>query len=108
MAAPAATCHHPSRPQAGPGGRPGREATGTRPGAISEDGPMPKTIPESTKTSLGQRLRARQQRGPALAGVHARFRSRFAYVDGELDGRPRTPYSPLRELAADRIQDRRK
>jgi hypothetical protein len=46
---------------------------------------MPKTIPESTKTSLGQRLRARQrERWPALAAVQARFRGRFAYVDGQL------------------------
>jgi hypothetical protein len=45
-----------------------------------------RAIPESTKTSLGQRLRARQrERWPALASVQARFRGRFAYVDGELD-----------------------
>ena len=44
-----------------------------------------RTIPESTKTSLGQRLRGQAgQRWPALAGVQARFRGRFAYVDGEL------------------------
>jgi hypothetical protein len=46
-----------------------------------------KTIPESTKTSLGQRLRARQrERWPVLAGVQVWFRGRFAYVDGELEG----------------------
>src|SRR5512132_1959988 len=46
-----------------------------------------KTIPESTKTSLGQRLRARQrERWPVLASVQARVRGRFAYVDGELEG----------------------
>jgi hypothetical protein len=46
---------------------------------------MPPTIPESTKVSLGQRLRDRQQaRWPALARVRTRFRGRFAYVDGEL------------------------
>jgi hypothetical protein len=47
---------------------------------------MPPTIPESTKTSLGQRLRQRQrQQWPGgLAGVVVRFRGRFAYVDGEL------------------------
>ncbi len=97
-AAPAATCHHPSRPQAGPGGRPGREATGTRPGAISEDGPVAsKAIPESTKTSLGQRLRAHQRaRWPALAGVHTRFRGRFAYVDGELQDGEVLPLCRLR------------
>ncbi len=44
-----------------------------------------RTIPESTKTSLYQRLLARaRQRWPALADVHVRFRGRFAYIDGEL------------------------
>jgi len=46
-----------------------------------------KAIPESTKASLGQRLRARQrERWPALATVDVRFRGRFAYVDGDLEG----------------------
>jgi hypothetical protein len=56
-----------------------------------------KAIPESTKTSLGQRLRARQrERWPALAGVQARFRGRFAYVDGELEGGAVLPLCRLR------------
>jgi hypothetical protein len=39
--------------------------------------------PESTKSSLSQRLSARaKQRWPALAGVNVRFRANFAYVDG--------------------------
>ena len=47
---------------------------------------MPATIPESTKTSLQQRLTARaRERWPALADVQVRFRGRFAYVDGELE-----------------------
>jgi len=59
----------------------GREATG-----LGDDGPIPATIPESTKTSLQQRLTARaQERWPALTDVQVRFRGRFAYVDGELD-----------------------
>jgi hypothetical protein len=59
---------------------------------------MPKTIPESTKTSLGQRLRARQhERWPGLAGVQARFRGRFAYVDGELEGGEVLPLCRLGE-----------
>jgi hypothetical protein len=46
---------------------------------------MSRTIPESTKTSLSQRLRTQaHERWPALAGVQVRFRARFAYVDGEL------------------------
>ena len=56
-----------------------------------------KTIPESTKTSLGQRLRARQrERWPALATVQARFRGRFAYVDGELQDGEVLPLCRLR------------
>jgi hypothetical protein len=47
---------------------------------------MPAAIPESTKTSLGQRLRQRQrERWPGLAIGDVRFRGRFAYVDGELE-----------------------
>jgi hypothetical protein len=47
---------------------------------------MPATIPESTKTSLQQRLAARaQERWPALADVQVRFRGRFASVEGELE-----------------------
>jgi hypothetical protein len=65
---------------------------------ISEDGSVAtRTIPESTKTSLGQRLRTRQrERWPALAGVHARFRGRFAYVDGELQSGELLPLCRLR------------
>jgi hypothetical protein len=49
-------------------------------------GAMAAPIPESTKTSLRQRLVARQrERWPALADVQVRFRGRFAYVDGALD-----------------------
>ena len=58
---------------------------------------MPPTIPESTKISLGQRLRDRQQaRWPALARVRTRFRGRFAYVDGELPGGEVLPLCRLR------------
>jgi hypothetical protein len=47
---------------------------------------MAATIPESTKTSLHQRLTARaRERWPELASVQVRFRGRFAYVDGDLD-----------------------
>jgi hypothetical protein len=58
---------------------------------------MPATIPESTKTSLHQRLLARaHQRWPALADVHVRFRGRFAYVDGELETGEVLPLCRLR------------
>jgi hypothetical protein len=57
----------------------------------------PTTIPESTKTSFGQRLRARhRERWPVLAGVQARFRGRFAYVDGELASGEVLPLCRLR------------
>jgi hypothetical protein len=56
-----------------------------------------KTIPESTKTSLGQRLRTQaHQRWPALASVQVRFRGRFAYVDGELHSGEVLPLCRLR------------
>jgi hypothetical protein len=56
-----------------------------------------KTIPESTKTSLGQRLRQRQrERWPGLGGIHLRFRGRFAYVDGELASGEVLPLCRLR------------
>jgi hypothetical protein len=55
------------------------------------------TIPESTKTSLGQRLRTRQrERWPALATVQARLRGRFAYIDGELQDGEVLPLCRLR------------
>jgi hypothetical protein len=42
-------------------------------------------IPESTKTSLAQRLRTHARtRWPQLAGVRVRYRGPFAYIDGEL------------------------
>ncbi len=42
-------------------------------------------IPESTKTSLAQRLRAHARANwPQLAEIHVRFRGQFAYVAGEL------------------------
>jgi hypothetical protein len=57
---------------------------------------MPPAIPESTKTSLGQRLRARQREcWPSLAGVNVRFRGRFAYIDGELEHRELLPLCRL-------------
>ena len=43
------------------------------------------TYPDSTKTSLGQRLRARaRDRWPDLASVSVRHRATFSYVDGVL------------------------
>jgi hypothetical protein len=43
------------------------------------------TIPDSTKTSLRQRLADRAtQRWPALAEVQVRYRAGFAYIDGVL------------------------
>jgi len=42
-------------------------------------------IPESTRSSLHQRLSARaRQRWPDLADIHLRYRAGFAYVDGVL------------------------
>jgi hypothetical protein len=59
-------------------------------------GAMP-AIPESTKTSLAQRLRAHtRQNWPQLAAVHVRYRGQFAYVDGELTNGERQPLMRLR------------
>jgi len=54
-------------------------------------------IPESTKTSLAQRLRAHaKQNWPQLAAVHVRYHGQFAYVEGELAGGERLPLMRLR------------
>jgi hypothetical protein len=58
---------------------------------------MARPIPESTKTSLHQRLLDRKrERWPALADVQVRFRGRFAYVDGELRSGEVLPLCRLR------------
>ncbi|MGH3937837.1 MAG: PH domain-containing protein [Pseudonocardiaceae bacterium] len=54
-------------------------------------------IPESTKTSLAQRLRTHARaRWPQLADVRVRYRGRFAYVDGELPDGQLLPLMRLR------------
>jgi hypothetical protein len=54
-------------------------------------------IPESTKTSLAQRLRDRARQGwPQLAAVHVRYHGRFAYVTGELPDGEQLPLMRLR------------
>jgi len=54
-------------------------------------------IPESTKTSLAQRLRAHaKQNWPQLDQVHVRYRGQFAYVEGELADGEQLPLMRLR------------
>jgi hypothetical protein len=54
-------------------------------------------IPESTKTSLAQRLREHAKRNwPQLAAVHVRYHAQFAYVEGELTDGERLPLMRLR------------
>lgn len=54
-------------------------------------------IPESTRTSLAQRLRAHATaKWPQLTTVHVRYRGLFAFVDGELAGGERLPLMRLR------------
>jgi hypothetical protein len=54
-------------------------------------------IPESTRTSLAQRLRAHATANwPQLTTVYVRYRGQFAYVDGELAGGDRLPLMRLR------------
>jgi hypothetical protein len=53
--------------------------------------------PESTKTSLQQRLSTRaKDRWPDLAGIQVRFRGAFAYVSGQLPGGDTMPLMRLR------------
>jgi hypothetical protein len=53
--------------------------------------------PESTKTSLHQRLSAHaRQRWPLLAGIDVRFRANFAYVTGRLPDGDTVPLMRLR------------
>lgn len=55
------------------------------------------TPPESTKTSLDQRLRARaRERWPALADLDVRHRGGFAYVTGQLADGTSLPLCRLR------------
>jgi hypothetical protein len=54
-------------------------------------------IPESTRSSLEQRLRERQrQRWPQLADIQVRFRASFAYIDGRLPNGDGLPLCRLR------------
>jgi hypothetical protein len=56
-----------------------------------------RTPPESTKISLGQRLRDRaRDRWPALTKVNVRHRGAFAYVTGELADGTTLPLCRLR------------
>jgi hypothetical protein len=53
--------------------------------------------PASTKTSLGQKLRARaRERWPQLTSVDVRFRGKFAYVTGQLPDGQELPLCRLR------------
>ena len=53
--------------------------------------------PASTKTSLGQKLRARaRERWPQLTSVDVRFRGKFAYVSGQLPDGQDLPLCRLR------------
>jgi len=58
---------------------------------------VPKPPPESTKTSLRQRLTAHaQQHWPALDGITVRYRGVFAYIDGQLPNGATIPLCRLR------------
>jgi hypothetical protein len=58
---------------------------------------VPKPPPESTKTSLRQRLTHHAQtRWPTLDAVNVRYRGVFAYIDGQLPGGVTLPLCRLR------------
>ena len=53
--------------------------------------------PESTRTSLRQRLAARaRERWPQLAGITVRYRGEFAYIAGQLPDGTTLPLCRLR------------
>ena len=71
--------------------RPARE---TRPGGTIRLVPA---IPEPTKTSLAQRLRAHaRDHWPQLSSVHLRYRGPFAYIDVQLPDGETLPLMRLR------------
>jgi hypothetical protein len=74
---PAATvCCHAVTPHAAPAAGP----------PVGKDEAMAK-IPESTKSSLQQRLAARaRERWPQISRINTRYRAGFAYVDAVLPG----------------------
>jgi hypothetical protein len=58
-------------------------------------------IPDSTRRSLDYRLSEHaRQHWPGLAGVRLRFRSKFAYVDGEIVDGPTMPLCRLRYVGS--------
>lgn len=60
-------------------------------------GSVPKNPPESMQHHLRQRLRAHaKERWPQLSRVTVRYRTGFAYVDGELPGGEPIPLCRLR------------
>jgi hypothetical protein len=63
---------------------------------VGHDGHTAKP-PESTKTSLRQRLAARaEERWPQLAGISVRYHGEFAYVTGQLPYGSALPLMRLR------------
>jgi hypothetical protein len=58
---------------------------------------VPKPPPESTKTSLRQRLtRHAEQRWPAMTAIYVRYHGIFAYIAGQLPGGITLPLCRLR------------
>jgi hypothetical protein len=64
---------------------------------VGHDSPVAKPPPESTKTSLRQRLNAHARtHWPALTAVPVRHRGVFAYIDGQLPNATTLPLCRLR------------
>jgi hypothetical protein len=75
----------------------GRGAGSDTPPAWGRIEVVPKPPPESTKTSLRQRLTQHAHtRWPALAAVKVRYRGVFAYLDGQLPDGTVLPLCRLR------------
>jgi phosphinothricin acetyltransferase len=76
---------------------PARPAGSDTPHPVRQDRTVPKPPPESTKTSLRQRLTAHARtRWPDLATVNVRYRGVYAYIDGQLANGTIQPLCRLR------------
>jgi len=79
-----------------PGPVPERGGLHDEAAGLGQDGVMAKP-PESTRTSLRQRLTARaRERWPQLADVNVRWHGQFAYVSGQLHDGTELPLFRLR------------
>jgi hypothetical protein len=79
-----------------PGPVPARDGLHDEAAGLGQDGEMAKP-PESTRTSLRQKLAARAaERWPQLAAISVRWHGQFAYISGQLPDGTELPLFRLR------------